>query len=238
MSTNTPYLRNYADMDGDGTADGIIFADLAVGGTGSWGIDGQYINYSYAAETGLKEYYVEEESYKDTRFGNVEGKLIAPKKGTNGKDRFYIMALEDINPGTRYCWYYDATGRLDKTIEYSVNDFGKGKENTEYVMKKWNNEDWGTQNINPYMDDIWGAIQTEVSKGWFVPSKTEWAVFGNFTTGLGITTSNYSNYGLQKDYWSSSQFNAYSAYYAGFLLGYVFNNNVSNYAYLRLCATF
>ena len=30
------YVGNYADLTGDGTVDGVIFADLAVGGSGKW----------------------------------------------------------------------------------------------------------------------------------------------------------------------------------------------------------
>ena len=30
------YVGYYADIDGDGTVDGIIYADLAVGGSGQW----------------------------------------------------------------------------------------------------------------------------------------------------------------------------------------------------------
>ena len=48
------------------------------------------------------------------------------------------MALEDINPGTNYCWYDAADGKLDKFVGDSDNDFGQGRENTEYVNEKWN----------------------------------------------------------------------------------------------------
>ena len=30
----------YADINEDGTVDGVIFADLAVGGSGEWGANG------------------------------------------------------------------------------------------------------------------------------------------------------------------------------------------------------
>ena len=39
---------------------------------------------------------------------------------------------------------------------------------------------------------------------WRVPTKIEWAAFGGE---LGITTSNYSGYGLKNMYWTSSDFN-------------------------------
>lgn len=236
------YIANFADMDGDGTADGIIYADLAVGGSGMWN-DNDWSNYSYEAETGLKEYYIEEENYTEPKFGNVSGKLIAPIEGTTGADRFYVMALEDINPGTLYCWYDAAYGKLDKIVESSYNDFGDGDENTAYVMAKWvlgtATGGWGAQNDNATYDDMWGAIKEQVNEGWFVPSKSEWSAFGDMLfSKIGVDTSNYSDYGLNGWYWSSSQYYEYNAYYANFLSGYILSNRVSLNYCVRLSATF
>ena len=33
---NESYVGSYADINDDGTVDGVIFADLAVGGSGTW----------------------------------------------------------------------------------------------------------------------------------------------------------------------------------------------------------
>lgn len=163
---------------------------------------------------------MEEERYEgNVKFGSIEGKLIAPVKETSGENRFYIMALEDINSGTRYSWYETAygNGKLDKIVNGEENDFGVGEENTAYVIDKWLNSSWGEQS-----GDIWGAIQAEVSKGWFVPSKSEWAAFGSMVTEkLGVTTDNYTTYGLNSWYWSSSQYDQNTAYIAYFNLGYV-----------------
>ena len=140
----------YADLPGedgkpDGVPDGVIYADLAVGGSGVWN-GNSWSNYSYEAETGLKEYYIIKEEYTDD-FGT--GKVIAPiDKDSNKKDRFYVMALDDVNPGTRYCWYGAAEGKLEKTVATNYNDFGEGRTNTEYVMNKWKNSLWGKQNGN------------------------------------------------------------------------------------------
>ena len=125
----------YADCEGDGTADGIIFADLKVGNRG----DGNWGDYTIPTEEGLKEYYVVNESYTEAKFGGLTGELIAPVEGTIGKDRFYVMALEDFNPGTRYCWYDAAYGNLDSqyNVSNTANDFAvagaepTGKTNTE-----------------------------------------------------------------------------------------------------------
>ena len=204
------YIGYYADIDDNGTVDGVIYADLAHAKSGEWGTNG-WGGYSYSAVTsGLKEYKITGEHTESNSFGTKP--VIAPvDKEDTRTDRFYVMALQDVNPGTYYCWYDAAYGKLDKTVEYSTNDFGAGRENTEYVMNKWTNSLWGTQNDNSSYDDMWGAIQTEVGEGWFVASKSEWAAFGG---NLNITKSNYSNYGLQSYYWSSSQYSSSSAYTA------------------------
>ena len=223
----------YADLTGDGTVDGVIYADLAVGGSGVWNND-PWSYYSYEAETGLKEYCIINEEYTDEHFGT--GKVIAPKKGTSGKDRFYVMALDDINPGTRYCWYDAASGKLDKTVASYYNDFGEGRTNTEYVMNKWKNSLWGKQNDNGTYLDMWGVIEEQFNDGWFVPSKSEWSAFGDK---FKITSSNYVNqFGLSDWYWFSSEFNTNSAYYARLGSGSIGNSFVYNGSYVRLSTTF
>ena len=150
----------YADLDSSGeiSVDGVIFADLAgEEESGKWNND----SYIIPSEAGLKQYYIKGE-YTDEYFGT--GKVIAPIEGTSGNERFYVMALEDINPGTYYCWYDAAYGKLDKTVASSVNDFGRGRENTEYVNEKWNDPSlpWGAHNDGSTYDDMWEVIQEEM----------------------------------------------------------------------------
>ena len=227
----------YADLDSSGeiSVDGVIFADLAgEEENGEWGSNG-YGVYTIPSETGLKQYYIKGE-YTDEHFGT--GKVIAPIEGTSGNERFYVMSLEDINPETRYCWYDEAYGKLDKTVATSENDFGRGIENTEYVNEKWNDPSlpWGAHNDNSSYDDMWEVIQEEIADGWFVPSKSEWSAFG---AAFGITSSNYSNtYGLSLYYWSSSQFSTSNAYRADFSFGDIRGGNVRSNHYVRLATTF
>ena len=233
------YTANFADMDGNGTADGIIYADLAVGGSGIWN-DDDWSNYSYEAETGLKEYYIEEENYTEPKFGNVTGNLIAPIKGTTGKDRFYVMALEDLDNDSHY-WYYNAYGKLDNYISTSTNDFGKGKENTNTMIQAYEDGKYGEAYTSGTYTDLWGleTLKNKVSEGWFVPSKSEWAAFGDMaTTKSGLTTGNYSTYGLNDWYWSSSQYSTHSAYFATFLDGCIDGGRVDGSHSVRLSATF
>ena len=91
ISADTVY---YADINDDGTVDGVIFADLAgVEETGEWGNNGDG-TYTIPKEDNFKSYYIKSENYTDDSFKKT-GKVIAPIDGTSGNDRFYLMALEN-----------------------------------------------------------------------------------------------------------------------------------------------
>ena len=64
IETATSYVGYYADIDGNGSVDGIIYADLALGGSGAWN-DESWSGYEYSAVTsGLKNYYVSQTGYE------------------------------------------------------------------------------------------------------------------------------------------------------------------------------
>lgn len=247
VSKTESYVGYYADLNNDGQItladDGIIYADLAVGGSGTWNND-DWSSYSYDAVTsGLNEYIIISETSEVDPLKTEKG--IIQLSQENATDRFHVMALQDINPGTSYCWYdaaYDDSGKLDKIVAEENNDFGQGRANSEYVMAKWDDASlpWGTHNDNGTYLDLWGVIKDKYEEGWFVPSKAEWSAFGDYLyTNCGLTTSNYSTYGLSDWYWSSSQYNAYRAYSALFFNGCIHEYTVdSNYSYVRLSTTF
>ena len=81
----------YADTDGDGTPDGIIFEDFKKGGSGSWA--GQ--SYSVSSSTSLKDYYISQKNYEGT-FGTRD---VLSSIGS-GNGRFYVMALNDYRSYT------------------------------------------------------------------------------------------------------------------------------------------
>ena len=165
----------YADTDGDGTPDGIIFEDFKKGGSGSWG----GTSYTVSTVTGLKEYYISQTNYK----GPFGTKNVLSARGS-GNARFNVMALSDYNNSATYT-------------------FTNAKSIT--------------------------------SGEWRVPTRIEWAAFGGE---LGITTSNYSGYGLKATYWSSSAYINSGGYCVGFSTGTFVNGN-SYYLYpLRLARTF
>ena len=242
ISKSTSYVGYYADIDADGTVDGVIYADLAVGnqGSGQWNnSNGTYYTIPTVTE-GLKDYYISKTNYKANEgFGTKD--VISPT-GT-GKDRFYIMALTDIDGkrnGTFYDWYNAAYGKMSDYAATTSGDFGKGKSNTTTMISKWNATAYGAQNNCSYHKDMWGQIQEEVKNGWFVPSRAEWAAFGE-ELGISKYSSSekyYENFGLSCYYWSSSQGNTNSAWSADFIGGSMDFNYVNNGSYVRLSATF
>jgi len=254
IGTDQSYVGCYADMDRDGNIDGVIFADQGFGttGTGVWGDEDFGLDEMGTYEvpkisSGLKEYYISQESYTikstDGEWDSDPHPVISPVEGTIGIDRFYVMKLSDFTTSSysTFYWYYSAYSEssLDDPIARTAHDFGEGYEKTGEVIAKWNkgavsNGGYGAQNDG----DIWKHIQTEYANGWFIPSKGEWSAFGGE---LGITSSNYSTtYGLSHSYWSSSQYDticAYGAYFDDGCLGYD-RINRSTYGYVRLCTPF
>ena len=104
--TTTNYTGYYADVNDDGTVDGVIFVDLAKGASGnwnpgnnSWAASNNTGVYSYSAVTsGLRSYKI------STKISSYSGKfgtkpVIAPN-GTSGNARFYVMALSDYDTST------------------------------------------------------------------------------------------------------------------------------------------
>ena len=167
----------YADTDGDGTPDGIIFADFKNGGNGSWG----GTDYTISTVTGLKEYYVSKTNYN----GPFGTKDVLSASGS-GNPRFNVMALSDYNKGDIY------------DLE---------------TAKSITSGDWST-----------ATIET-------------WTTFAGQ---LNITTSNYSEYGLQESYWSSSylSFNHSMGYYISFYNGKIFYESHGTGFPIRLARTF
>ena len=166
----------YADTDGDGTPDGIIFEDFKVGGSGKWG----KTEYTIPTATGLKEYYVSKTNYN----GQFGTKDVLSARGS-GNARFNVMALSDYNNSATYT-------------------FTNAKSIT--------------------------------SGEWRVPTRFELAAFGGE---LGITTSNYSGYGLKATYWSSSDYSGSgTGYYVYFSYGNIVGNYLNEKFPVRLARTF
>ena len=112
------------------------------------------------------------------------------------------------------------------------------------MIEKWNNSEYGPQN---YLD-MWGNVETAINKKktenekatWFVSSKLEWAAFGyNLKIEQNNFVTNYSEYGLKADYWTSSNDGSLSAHAASceYTSFYTYSLAHSR-VYVRLSATF
>lgn len=269
IAKSTNYVGYYADMDDDGYVDGIIYADMITGNTksGKWNNNSRssYSITKITDTTTVKDYVISSKTYKgqttpgiykaNDGFGEKEV-LVPATNSTGTKDRFYVMALEDFtnNSKNKFYWYYNALGKLDRTIGTSAIDFGEGKQKTIDMINDWNKNTakYGEQTTassgKDYID-LWGAIKDKDdngkkyelvqsstdSKKWFIPSKSEWSAFGEE---LEITKGNYKSKGLSDWYWSSSQYNTGNASGANFYYGYINYYDVRSYRYVRLSTTF
>ena len=148
VSKTESQVGKYADIDGDGTVDGIIFADLLFGGSGKWENENRG-KYSIPTITTSKEYYVSQNSYTNNLGGTAE--VLSPTG--KGNNRFYIMSLSDIDSNT-HTWY---AGAYDGGIEdYNImtsKEFCASKSNSITMIKKWNSSAYGNQNsMSKYTD--------------------------------------------------------------------------------------
>ena len=235
----------YADLDGDGTADGIIVADISTEATtykGGNPLGDSNGSFSYTkVSSGLRE-YLENSSYKYTNAdgSEVEGTLIKYTNNT-GTPKYYIISLADYDSNGHY-WYQHAYNKMSDYSKFTSVDFGKGKKNTENMINAWNNVKYGepSSEYDPDMD-MWGIIQDKAKEGWFVPSRAEWTAFASYlnTSTKSTDLNYYKKYGLSDFYWSSSQYNEKYAWRLGFIDRYMRYGDVNNGGYsLRLCATF
>ena len=247
----------YADLDGDGTADGIIVADISKDSTDTntykggnpWNGD-RDSSFSYTKkETSELREYSENTSYKYT---NADGSEVAGTltkcTSNTGIPRYYVLSLADYDTNIHY-WYKEAYGKMSDYSTFTSKDFGKGKENTEKKMiermknhsdSKYNGVDYGEPTTGTNAD-IWNIIEDKVKEGWFVPSKAEWAAFASYlnTSKTSTDTNYYGYYGLNDWYWASSQYDDNRAWLVTFENGYMGYNYVNYYPrMLRLCATF
>ena len=256
-STSFPKISvsglKYADLDGDGVADGIIVADISKDSTDTtiykggnpWGdMDG---SFSYTKVTsGLKE-YSENTSYK---YANVDGSAVDGTliKCTNntGTPRYYIISLANYDSNSHY-WYKNASGKMSDYSTFTSEDFGKGKENTVKMIDRMKNHsdtskysvDYGEATTGTNAD-VWNIIEDKVKEGWFVPSKAEWAAFASYlnTSTTSTDTNYYENYGLSDWFWASSQNSNRNAWRVRFNSESMIDDVVNAARSLRLCATF
>ena len=226
ISPTESQVGKYIDTNGDGIPECIIFIDLVADKEKQLKYDNKMYKIPTIKEKdNIKEYVT---GGKFSHKLNGEQEMLIPI--LDGEDRFYIMALKDVDEHWCHHWYANVSDMKDFAITTAM-DFGSGQKNTLNMVEKWNKEDYGAQDS----DDMWSLIQEQVNDGWFIPSIDEWCAF---TEQLGITESNHSSKGLLGWYWSSSQYNASNAYYVNVYDGLVNINYVNSNNSVRLAATF
>lgn len=199
ISPTESQVGKYIDINGDGIPEGIIFIDLVADKEKQLKYDNKMYKIPTIKEKdNIKEYVT---GGKFSHKLNGEQEMLMPI--FDGENRFYIMALEDIDK--HWChWYANVSDMKDFAITTAM-DFGLGQLNTTAMIEKWNNKVYGNQDSF----DIWNMIKKQVENGWFVPSTIEWKVFRNQ---LNITRINYEEKALKVRYWSSSQFDCDRVY--------------------------
>ena len=133
----------YADTDGDGTPDGIIFVDLKNGAKGSWALDGEY---NFATVSGTKNYKVSQQNYNG-KFGTKDV-LVANGSGNN---RFYVMALSDYKNGNKFTYYLAKVtlGEWSTPTKELWAAFASqlGIRSSNYASKGLQNEYWSSTGV-------------------------------------------------------------------------------------------
>ena len=244
ISNEKEYVGYYADVDGDGEVDGVIYADLAFSRSGKWGPynNGQYADdgeFSYTSLENLKEYTLSKKKYDD-KFGEKE--VISLKSGTMGNSRFYVIALKDFKAPNNepIRWYKNAYKYPDGLMTTWQTDtsanFGSGYTNTGNMIEIWNKNGEGEGSYSGATQDsqdLWGHIQDKYNEGWYVPSSGEWSAFGYYLSNkdetpliIGQHGNYYSVYGFYC-FWSSTQMGAEYARFIDFSAGYIRGVTVS-----------
>lgn len=232
ISKSTPFVGYYADTDEDGEVDGIIYADLAIGNTGSGSWQGETYSVPTENKDDLKDYYISKSSYK---FNDAFGEKPVLSPLNSGKDRFYIMTLTDFSTVInnykvdRFTWYVTANSFMKDFSSTTSDSFGAGKSNTQNIIKKFTNSAYGSQSNG----DILKYLPSMSSNGWFLPSLKEWISF----EGELVKSTNYSSFGLQWGYWTSTQVNE-SLVWAINPGSEKQQHSVTNSDYVRLSKTF
>lgn len=209
----TECIGCYVSIDEDDIPDGIIYADLGKGGSGT--AFGRSYSYAEIEETEtdkLKTYVISNETINGS-MGRRQLIKIA-NDNTGEIERFHIMKLTRERGAH---WYKNAamgtnTGTMTDYTETNGGSptsvyFGKGFANTNVMKEKCALTIDTTQTYYGEVDaeDMWAYVPD----GWYVPSVGEWAAFlGN----LGINSNNIYNFGIGWREWTSSQCNSGCAY--------------------------
>lgn len=154
----------------------------------------------------LKDYKITQQSYNDGHFG-VHPVLARVNQNDDKKqDRFYVMALNDIDNkvnGARYSYWYGMNGNFN--IPYGTVG---GEAISDYFMSLWNEIPPKYEHNAGDFLDVWGQITAQYDRGWFIPGMQQWAAFGD---AFGVTKSVRGAFGLSDFYWSADRYDSGNA---------------------------
>ena len=224
ISPTKSQVGKYIDTNGDGIPEGIIFIDLVADKEKQL----KYDNKMYKIPTIKEKDYTKEYVIKGKFSHKLNGEQEMLTPILDGFERFYIMALEDVDEDTFY--FYKMSSK--EKFEYQTEDikFGTGKKNTTRLMNSWNGEKYGPKHPN----DIWEHAKKNIQKGWFIPSIDEWCAFADQ---LDINNENHEKKGLRDDYFSSSQYNDFSYFSLSFYKYTCSHEPINAVNYVRLART-
>ena len=141
----------YADTDGDGTPDGIIFEDFKKGGSGLWCGE----TYSVSTISSTKNYYVSESNYNG-KFGT---KNVLSATGS-GSERFYVMSLNDYNNSTtgKYeDFKYVENGAWHVPLQNEWVAFGNS-----FGITRNNYSSFGLKNVYMAVDSMQNPVKVDI----------------------------------------------------------------------------
>ena len=137
ISKKQSYTGYYADINSDGTVDGVIYADLTAGNY-----------YEVNKVKDVKNYYISQTNYEGS-FGKND---VLCATG-DGNERFYVMALTDFGTGI-YHWY-DAAKNMEDYKTTTSTKFGTGRTNTKNMIQRWDNKAYGDQDTGLLVIRVW-----------------------------------------------------------------------------------
>lgn len=250
INKTTNYNGYYADINGDGNIDGIIYIDLLkqAGTSGTWNndSDSKFKIPTGVTTSNVKDYVISSTGKVDNRYDSTARKVITlASEQTGTKERFYLMGLDDLSYSRydTFYWYRNASRMTDyATTAPNTIYVGTGRANTAAMKNKCKSSSYGTvDNL-----DVWKNLPTTPKidendteeNRWFVPSRAEWCAFGKH---LGFTSSSptYLNKNMKAFYWTSTQYDERKIYRC-FLQACYTDHSVyyySQYA-VRVSATF
>ena len=149
--TGTSGVGYYADVDGNGTVDGIIFEDFKKGGSGLWCGE----TYSVSTISSTKNYYVSESNYNG-KFGT---KNVLSATGS-GSERFYVMSLNDYNNSTtgKYeDFKYVENGAWHVPLQNEWVAFGNS-----FGITRNNYSSFGLKNVYMAVDSMQNPVKVDI----------------------------------------------------------------------------